>query len=885
MLKSKIYASFAGIFALLAVLGWHGLKVKSQTLPNTGVLAEKAQEAAVSAQTSRWLGEARVKEAEIILAEHFRNSAYLHSSEARSLISPAVELRSHISLFDPETLPNIEQKPAAVDAQVFSELLKERFFKDLETTQSSMLAYVSLADATVYSSSQDELANHAVLRLRQGSRDYFGSELSLQNNNPQRLTWTCTDQSKTACIIRIDQPQDLSTHDYQVYYVIDDQVFGSQSEILNNLWQEMKSTAGDYFVQNVAETGDLTLAYAANGVDSGILLAYPSRSGELAHANTITKSQKQEPFNWKSILLAVLAAFFVIAVGLLVIRRDILDSSANSINDDEKLNKSLDKTDDSKLQQEQEKAIRALEQQNEELEIRIKEHTTRSVQLDEQFAHIREAYQNEKKLRIELEEELKTLRIDIEKGVQSTGESTQDHVRIGSVPPPTPSIPAPKRIGLPTSTDMRKPKAQTDTEEVTNREMDAILDSSSQSDINVLQRNIDTTSPSTRITANIEADDISHGLGESEWEDIVSSFDSIMDMSFPGAGLMQFQSDDSEQNPDSTLNSFGRKLRSQERKLSFAPPAVQDSTPVPAAGVRQGSGLSPLPSSPPSFAPVTPPKDTLHFVSALRKSSPSLPQSPFVKQPSALGNRFADASDSGIKLNTIPGTQKAISRIESGDTATGLAAVQKEAPSVHPLLDTVDRAKSDTRKSSAQTKAVPTSELNSSSNMRITSTTPTARPSSVQHAVTKRESGNFKPAPSWTGRSIQDAPSMDSNTLLDALKRRTRDVSQIALDPVTANTSSEDIPSLSKSGVFSVTGSRVDVDPLNDTEYYKNLYDKFIETKKACGEPTDKLTLDRFISRLARNKESLMQTYQCKNVRFQVYVKDGKTALKATPIK
>ena len=141
---------------------------------------------------------------------------------------------------------------------------------------------------------------------------------------------------------------------------------------------------------------------------------------------------------------------------------------------------------------------------------------------------------------------------------------------------------------------------------------------------------------------------------------------------------------------------------------------------------------------------------------------------------------------------------------------------------------------------------------------------------------------SFRPAPSWTGKKVVDR-GMDANSLAEALKRRARDVSEVSMPAATTSKSVNH--SLSKSGVFSVTGSRVDINPLSDNEYFKSLYDKFIETQKSCGEPTNKFTLEQFVSKLAREKAHLMKTYKCKNVRFQVYVKDGKTSLKAMPQK
>ena len=52
-----------------------------------------------------------------------------------------------------------------------------------------------------------------------------------------------------------------------------------------------------------------------------------------------------------------------------------------------------------------------------------------------------------------------------------------------------------------------------------------------------------------------------------------------------------------------------------------------------------------------------------------------------------------------------------------------------------------------------------------------------------------------------------------------------------------------------------------------------------------CGEATEQLTFERFLVTLKKNRDTLMARYDCKRVKFQVYEKDGKASLKATPIK
>jgi hypothetical protein len=65
---------------------------------------------------------------------------------------------------------------------------------------------------------------------------------------------------------------------------------------------------------------------------------------------------------------------------------------------------------------------------------------------------------------------------------------------------------------------------------------------------------------------------------------------------------------------------------------------------------------------------------------------------------------------------------------------------------------------------------------------------------------------------------------------------------------------------------------------------FRQVYRDFIETKQACGEPTEGITYDKFSGKLRTNRQQLITRYSCKTVRFQVYVKDGKAALKATPV-
>jgi hypothetical protein len=67
--------------------------------------------------------------------------------------------------------------------------------------------------------------------------------------------------------------------------------------------------------------------------------------------------------------------------------------------------------------------------------------------------------------------------------------------------------------------------------------------------------------------------------------------------------------------------------------------------------------------------------------------------------------------------------------------------------------------------------------------------------------------------------------------------------------------------------------------------HFKETYERFIDMRRQCGEPTADLAFDRFVAKLKKNRDGLIQKYNCRTVRFQVYQKDGKAALKATPVK
>jgi hypothetical protein len=83
----------------------------------------------------------------------------------------------------------------------------------------------------------------------------------------------------------------------------------------------------------------------------------------------------------------------------------------------------------------------------------------------------------------------------------------------------------------------------------------------------------------------------------------------------------------------------------------------------------------------------------------------------------------------------------------------------------------------------------------------------------------------------------------------------------------------------------SKTGELRQIENADEIIQWRATFDEFVEMRKRCGEPTNGLSFEKFQVQLRRNKETLVKQYGCKRVKFTVYEKDGKAALKATPIK
>ncbi len=83
----------------------------------------------------------------------------------------------------------------------------------------------------------------------------------------------------------------------------------------------------------------------------------------------------------------------------------------------------------------------------------------------------------------------------------------------------------------------------------------------------------------------------------------------------------------------------------------------------------------------------------------------------------------------------------------------------------------------------------------------------------------------------------------------------------------------------------SATGAHKAVAEAGEISEWHNVFQEFVRTKKQCGEPTTGLTFEKFQNTLRKNRDQLISKTKCKRVKFTVYVKDGRAALKASPVR
>lgn len=70
-----------------------------------------------------------------------------------------------------------------------------------------------------------------------------------------------------------------------------------------------------------------------------------------------------------------------------------------------------------------------------------------------------------------------------------------------------------------------------------------------------------------------------------------------------------------------------------------------------------------------------------------------------------------------------------------------------------------------------------------------------------------------------------------------------------------------------------------------EDSHFRQVYDDYVKVKRECGENVDGLTFDKFAVTLRKNRDQILSKHEARDVKFTVYVKAGKAALKASPVR
>ena len=69
-----------------------------------------------------------------------------------------------------------------------------------------------------------------------------------------------------------------------------------------------------------------------------------------------------------------------------------------------------------------------------------------------------------------------------------------------------------------------------------------------------------------------------------------------------------------------------------------------------------------------------------------------------------------------------------------------------------------------------------------------------------------------------------------------------------------------------------------------ESDYYRRIYNEYLEARKGVGESIDGVTFESFSAKLRLNEANLKKKYNCRAVRFRVQTKNNQVTLKPVPI-
>jgi hypothetical protein len=154
---------------------------------------------------------------------------------------------------------------------------------------------------------------------------------------------------------------------------------------------------------------------------------------------------------------------------------------------------------------------------------------------------------------------------------------------------------------------------------------------------------------------------------------------------------------------------------------------------------------------------------------------------------------------------------------------------------------------------------------------------PAAAPLASAPAAAASSPSNPKPLPRPPGR----LPSAPSNPLVDNLKKTGDGIVVSPPPPPPAPRRIEGgtlvgQPPPPEPSADAANGSGEDPE-------WEAVFHEFVRLKNECGESTEGFTFEKFKKTLEKNRDAIVQRHGVSRVKFSVYVKEGKAALKASP--
>jgi hypothetical protein len=71
----------------------------------------------------------------------------------------------------------------------------------------------------------------------------------------------------------------------------------------------------------------------------------------------------------------------------------------------------------------------------------------------------------------------------------------------------------------------------------------------------------------------------------------------------------------------------------------------------------------------------------------------------------------------------------------------------------------------------------------------------------------------------------------------------------------------------------------------HEADHFREVYADYLTLRRECGESTEGVSYEKFEHTLTKTRDQVLSKHPAKGVRFSVYVKEGKAALKAAPVK